>query len=180
MHPRVDVDVAALPAAGHTVSDSVSNAAHAAQCAFRALRLWLQVCEQRFHLAFACILAVWLCAAYWPALDHFHRADQWCYLVDTTHCHSFSETVSQFYSYNRTRIIAAGDAPLFRPVLFTLLAAERAAFGANTTLWQAASLTMHGIVCYLAMLVMVPPRHKSTQRDASGFWGATSKRLDRK
>jgi hypothetical protein len=97
--------------------------------------------------------AVWL--AYYPSLGHGPRADQWCFLLDTVGLQDFSTLVAHTYSYNRTSIVCPGDYHLFRPVLFALLSGEKALFGNNFALWQAAGILLHCLVMYLLLRVML-------------------------
>lgn len=108
----------------------------------------------RFDLGFAVVLVALIWTAYAPALHHPHRADQWCYLVDTRNCRGFWETLEYSYSYNRTRTVMPGDTELFRPVLFALLAAEKCLFEGNIAGYQAAEIALHALVCFLLLTFM--------------------------
>src|SRR4051794_1678883 len=93
-----------------------------------------------YDLAFAAVLVGLVWAAYAPSLKHIHRADQWCYLGDTLDSHTFGELLAQTYSYNRTRTICAGDTELFRPVLFAVLAGEKAVLDTDFAAYQAVGI----------------------------------------
>lgn len=105
-------------------------------------------------LAFAAALVALVWAAYWPSLKHTPRADQWDYLLDTADRHDFLDLVAHTYSYNRTRGIGRGDAALFRPVLFTVLAAEKAFFGPNLWMSQAVGVLLHCGVVFLLLTLL--------------------------
>jgi hypothetical protein len=105
-------------------------------------------------LGFCTVLAGFVWFAYAPSLRHAHRADQWCFLFDTMHQHGFLDTLAHSYSYNRTRTISRGDTDLFRPVLFALLSAEKAAFEGNLAAHQAVGIVLHCLVCFLMLTVM--------------------------
>jgi hypothetical protein len=91
--------------------------------------------------------------AYAPSLDHAHRADQWFYFLDTMDRDGFADTFVHTYSYNRMTNIAPGDRALFRPVLFSLLAAEREWFGYEPRGWHVAGILLHVTVVALFFLL---------------------------
>lgn len=97
--------------------------------------------------------AVWL--VYYPSLDHAPRADQWCFLLDTTGQEDFSTLFAHTYSYNRTRMVCPGDYHLFRPVLFGLLSGEKALFGNRFALWQATGITLHCLALFLLLRLLL-------------------------
>ncbi len=103
---------------------------------------------------FPVVLLVVIVATYAPALEHMPRADQWGYLLDTLDEHGFVETFASTYSYNRTRQVAPGDTDLFRPLLFLLLAAEKACFGTNFVGVQATGIALHFLVSWLFCLLL--------------------------
>lgn len=105
-------------------------------------------------LTFLAALFAFVAVAYGPALKHPPRADQWCWLADTRSDHTFLDTLRHSYSYNRTRKIGPGDTDLFRPVLFTLLAAEKAAFEGRITPPQALGIALHCAVCVLLLVLL--------------------------
>jgi hypothetical protein len=86
------------------------------------------------------LLVFW---AYFPATQHPPREDQWPFLLDTIDEDHVVPLIQQTYSYNRSRKIGPGDYLLFRPVLFTLLSAEKALFGARYQFWHLAGITIH-------------------------------------
>ena len=103
---------------------------------------------------FAAGLAVLVWLAYGPSVRHAPRADQWAFLVDTLDEPTFAGTLRASYSYNRTRTIAPGDTDLFRPVLFAVLAAEKAAFGFDLAGPQYVGIGLHYGVCLLLFAVL--------------------------
>src|SRR5260370_11188715 len=105
-------------------------------------------------LGFLALLAFLVWAAYAPSLRHPPRADQWCFLNDTQDRHRFFDILRPPYQPARTRRTCAGDTDLSRPVLFALLAAEKAAFGGDIVRPQALGLVLHGSVAYLLLLVL--------------------------
>lgn len=105
-------------------------------------------------LSFAGVLLALLWVVYAPSLEHTPRADQWCYLVDTIDQHTFWDIFSHSYSYNRTRRIMPGDTDLYRPLLFAVLAAEKAFFAADFVASQAVGIFLHwGVTCVLLLLL---------------------------
>ena len=105
-------------------------------------------------LGFLTALFVFTAVAYGPSLKHPPRADQWCFLADTRCEHTFFDTLRHSYSYNRTRKIGPGDTDLFRPVLFTLLTAEKFVFEGRISPPQALGIAFHCAVCVM-LLVLV-------------------------
>jgi hypothetical protein len=105
-------------------------------------------------LAFFAALFVFVALAYWPSLEHPPRADQWGYLVDTRSDHTFLDTLRHSYSYNRTRLTYPGDTDLFRPLLFAVLAAEKAAFEGRVAAPQALGIVFHCAACVLMLVVL--------------------------
>lgn len=108
----------------------------------------------RRDLAFLGVLWAAIALAYGPSLKHPPRADQWCYLADTRNDHTFGELLRNHYSYNRTRVAGAGDTDLFRPVLFAVLAAERAAFEGRVAPPQAVGIVLHCVLCALFLVLL--------------------------
>ena len=66
----------------------------------------------------------------------------------------FYDILRHSYSYNRTRVTGPGDTDLFRPVLFALLAAEKAAFEGRIAPPQVLSIVLHCAVCILMFVLM--------------------------
>jgi hypothetical protein len=93
----------------------------------------------------------WL--AYRPSLGHIARADHWYYLMQTMHQETLGDTLGRTYSYNRT--LSHGDYGLFRPVLFALLAVEKALFGHDFAWWQRTGVFIHlGVVGLFFLLLL--------------------------
>ena len=105
-------------------------------------------------LGFLAVLFTFVAVAYGPSLRHPPRADQWCYLADTIEDHTFLDAFQRTYSYNRTRLTDPGDTDLFRPVLFALLAAEKAAFGGRFEYVQALGIGLHCAACALLLVLI--------------------------
>ncbi|MBP0015931.1 MAG: hypothetical protein J7647_00045 [Cyanobacteria bacterium SBLK] len=101
------------------------------------------------------ILILLILTVFWPSFDHFHRHDQWDYLLDTFDKHRFNDIFSSTYSYNRTRLVAPGDIDLYRPVLFLLLGLQKSLFGVeHYAFWQGTSLLLHCLTaCFLFLLL---------------------------
>lgn len=108
----------------------------------------------RRDLAFLGLLCAAIALSFGPALKHPPRADQWCYLADVRGDHTFVDLVRHSYSYNRTRITGPGDTDLFRPVLFVLLAAEKAAFEGRVAPPQVLGIVLHCAVCAIMFVLM--------------------------
>jgi hypothetical protein len=92
---------------------------------------------------------------YRPALEQPPRQDQWAYLLDTVHEDRLLPLLTQTYSYNRTRVVGAGDYPLFRPVLFAILSVEKALFGQRHTLSQGVGITLHCAVVWVFLRILL-------------------------
>ena len=103
---------------------------------------------------FAVALVALIASAYSPALKHAPRADQWAYLADTAQFHGFWPLLAESYSYNRTRVIGAGDTDLFRPLLFVLLASEKYLFGGDFRFAQGIGIALHCCVCFLLLALL--------------------------
>src|SRR5271165_4531717 len=89
------------------------------------------------HAAATALLFGVILWAYHPSLDHMHRSDQWCFLLENIDNDSFPTILAHSYSFSRTRKLSPGDYPLFRPIMFALLSAEKGLFGNHFVLWQA-------------------------------------------
>src|SRR5690242_14785447 len=87
------------------------------------------------------LLVALTCLAYRPSVGHIARADHWWYLLQTADRETFGDIVAHTYSYGRT--VSHGDYGLFRPGLFTLLAAEKTLFGHDFAWWQRAGIFLH-------------------------------------
>jgi hypothetical protein len=106
------------------------------------------------NLGFAAALLALLWVVYAPSLGHTPRADHWDFLLDTMDQDSFLDVFAHSYSYNRTRSVAPGDTVLFRPLLFAVLAAEKAIFATDFAGYQAAGILLHwGVACLLLLLL---------------------------
>ncbi|HTU88903.1 MAG TPA: hypothetical protein VMF69_02300 [Gemmataceae bacterium] len=118
---------------------------------------WRRALLRPGHLAdlgFAGLLLAILWVVYAPSLEHTPRADQWCFLVDTIDQHCFWDIFAHSYSYNRTRQVMPGDTDLYRPLLFAVLAAEKAVFAADFASYQAVGILLHwGLTCMLLLLL---------------------------
>jgi hypothetical protein len=101
------------------------------------------------------LLFMLLQLAYAPSLDHGPRQDQWPFLIDTMDTDGFLDNVAHCYSYNRTRVVGTGDYQLFRPLLFALLSAEKALFGNHFSWWQSVGISLHCLVVFLLLLVLL-------------------------
>jgi hypothetical protein len=110
--------------------------------------------DQLADLGFAGVLLALLWLVYTPSLEHTSRSDQWCYLLDTIDQHTFWDIFAHSYSYNRTRRIDPGDSDLFRPLLFAVLAAEKALFAADFAADQAVGILLHWSVTCLLLLLL--------------------------
>jgi hypothetical protein len=98
------------------------------------------------------LLVFW---AYGPAMQHPPREDQWPFLLNTIQEDHFIPLVLETYSYNRSRKLGPGDYPLFRPVLFVLLSAEKALFGPRYLCWHLTGIVIHcAIVGVLLSLLL--------------------------
>jgi hypothetical protein len=105
--------------------------------------------------ATAVVLLLLVFWAYRPALQHVPREDQWSFLLDTVHEERFWPMLAGCYSYNRTREISPGDYPLFRPVLFATLCAEKALFGHRYFYWQATGIALHAAVVLVLLSLLL-------------------------
>lgn len=99
-------------------------------------------------------LLVAIVLAYAPSLHHPPRADQWCFLNDTTQHYELVDAVQSTYSYNRTRQTLPGDTDLFRPILFVLLAVERTLLEGDLWSTQLIGVGLHVVVCQLLLSVL--------------------------
>jgi len=99
-------------------------------------------------LLFPLLVAAAVFFTYPPSLEHMPRADQVWYLMDVAQDTTFFDLVAHSYSFNRTRHVAPGDTDLFRPVLFFVLASERAIFGNNFMAVQAIGLVLHFAIAF--------------------------------
>ncbi len=126
------------------------------------------------HKAIHATVMVGLCLAIWltyrPALKHGARDDQWNFLTDTRNQRHFKRLILRHYAYNRTSEMARGDYPLFRPVLYALLAGEKAFFGHRFLGWQAVGIIVHcAIVCLLLTLLLRLDRLGSPGEGSTGL-----------
>jgi hypothetical protein len=87
-----------------------------------------------------------------PSLQRLPADDHWYYLIDTVNYRTFGELVSHTYSWPRTRQVAPGDAGIFRPIFFTVLAVEKSLIGYRVELWQVPGFVLHILLTYLLYL----------------------------
>jgi hypothetical protein len=93
-------------------------------------------------------------AAYFPALFHMHRGDQWVYLLETIDCRGLWDSFCSTYSFNRTNRLFTGDTGLFRPALFFFLGLQKYLFGTNVILWQAVGIVLHATICLVVLAIL--------------------------
>jgi hypothetical protein len=106
-----------------------------------------------FALMAGLCLVIWL--TYRPSLQHAARDDQWNFLAETRNQRHFKRLLREQYAYNRTSEMARGDYPLFRPVLYGLLAGEKALFGHCFIGWQAVGIAVHCAVVWLLLTLLL-------------------------
>jgi hypothetical protein len=120
------------------------------------MRIWANFKrETAFHVLFLVLTFVGIAWTYAPTLGYMPRADQWAFLVDTMDEEDFAGILAKSYSYSRTRKVAPGDTDLFRPMLFAVLALEKAWFGNTFVLWQALGIGLHCVVVGLTFLLLL-------------------------
>jgi hypothetical protein len=119
------------------------------------VRFWAWYTPPWRHRTAVAALFLAVAATYAPALHHPPRQDQWSFLLDTVHEDRFWPMLVQTYSYNRTRVIGWGDYPLFRPVLFAALCAEKALFGHRYAYWQAVGVALHCGVVWVFLRILL-------------------------
>jgi hypothetical protein len=100
------------------------------------------------------ILLTAIALVYWPSLWHAPHSDQLVYYVDTLGHESFLDLVGHTYSYNRTRLVQAGDTQLFRPMFFVWQAGLKAFAGAYLEVCQGLGVVLHAVVCVLLWLLL--------------------------
>jgi len=114
----------------------------------------------------ALCLTVLTVSVYWPALQGVARADQLIYLYQTRQIHGLWPLISETYALNRVGPVI-GDAVLFRPVLYCVMAVERYLWGADFELWQLTSLALHTAVVLSLFVYFRFACVKAGQRDSS-------------
>jgi hypothetical protein len=105
------------------------------------------------------LVVVFVLTVFWHGLwAGAPRADQLAYLHQVSQYTTLHDILRYAPAWNRTH--SAGDAVLYRPVLYVLLGLEYACFGYDFTLWQALSIALHMLVALvlLAMLWKTPLR----------------------
>src|ERR1700712_5012914 len=107
------------------------------------------------HVPALLVLFLLIGWTYRPALGHPPREDQWNFLLDTFDEDRLVPLLLKTYSYNRTRVVFPGDYALFRPGLFALLSAEKAAFGHRTFYWQAFGVGLHCAVVWVFLGILL-------------------------
>jgi len=115
----------------------------------------MQIRKQKWKIIIFTGIAAFNIIIYYPSLFHIPRADQWCYLADTSDYEDLSSLVTRFYSYNRVRLFNPGDSILFRPIFFILLGIEKWAFGNNFIYWQLMGIILHLILVYFLLKLLL-------------------------
>jgi hypothetical protein len=123
------------------------------------VRFWEWYTPRWRHRTAVAILFLAVFWTYRPALKHPPRQDQWSFLLDTVHEDRFLPMLLQTYSYNRTRVIGWGDYPLFRPVVFAALSAEKALFGHRYVYWQAVGIALHCAIVWVFLRILLRLHH---------------------
>lgn len=96
---------------------------------------------------------------YFPSFSHLLRGETYTYLLDTQGDTTIGPLITKWYDYNYSRMYAAGDVWLFRPLLFVTIGLEKALFGLNYTYWRVAAFCMHllAICCLFRLLWRIRP-----------------------
>jgi hypothetical protein len=127
----------------------------------------------RSRSAAALVLLLLILVAYWPSLGHLPRSDQLDWLANTLEWRGrFWELLRHTYSYNRTRVIAPGDASLFRPLFFAVVAAEDALFRHHFALQQAVGIALHAAIAWTALRMAMASERPGIGRAVAFTWVA--------
>ncbi len=102
---------------------------------------------------------------YYDALWGPPRADQLIYLYEAAQLPSLADVVLHSPSWNRS--VSVGDHALYRPFLYLFLAAQYAAFGTNSFLWQGTSLALHALQCVLLLRLLQYCSSRTPARNAA-------------
>ena len=105
------------------------------------------------------VIAVAVCATFYPSLYHVARADHWCFLAECAPYDSWHSMVWNLHSYTRVRTFEQGDTMLFRPLLFAFMCMEAWVFGWNFFWWQAVGIALHLAAVY-ALLRLLWAMHR--------------------
>lgn len=100
------------------------------------------------RLPFALLLILCGSWAYRPALNRVFAEDQIPYFAELDGETSLAAGL-RLLDYSVVRQYARGDEALYRPLLFTAMAMQNAAFGRDFQAWNMASLILHLLVAYL-------------------------------
>jgi tetratricopeptide (TPR) repeat protein len=91
---------------------------------------------------------------YSPSLFHVARSEQNLFLYETADITNIKDLVIDTYSYARTRMFAAGDKILFRPLLYLCFSFQKWIFGYHFFFWQLTAILLHlGIVWQLTRIL---------------------------
>ena len=108
-------------------------------------------------IALGCLGVIFLGAfvfVYHQSLYHVARSDQLSYLSALGLTHDWYSLAVSTFDLNRKSWFPAGDAGLFRPVLYFLLGNERYFFEYDYFYWQLTGLVLHVIACLLLFKVL--------------------------
>jgi hypothetical protein len=111
--------------------------------------------HKALHVGLTALLCLVIWLTYRPALKHVARDDQWNFLTEARYQRHFKRLVAGYYAFNRTSVMGRGDYPLFRPLLYVLLAAEKALFDHRFAWWQTAGILVHCAVVYLFLTLLL-------------------------
>lgn len=92
-------------------------------------------------------------AVFGPGLTAAPQFDQTQYFLERQEWPTFAEAVQRL-DYSLARRYWKGDEAEFRPLLFLLMAAEYAIFGADMRGWQAVNLGLHVAVAFMLYLLL--------------------------
>ena len=109
--------------------------------------------DKKFYLIFSAIALINL-FVYFPSFSHISRSDNEVFLAEVAELNSLPALIQYSYSYTRTRLFAAGDAILFRPLYYVVLSLEKWLFGYHFMGWQITSFLLHlGVVWQLLRIL---------------------------
>lgn len=96
---------------------------------------------------------------YYPSFSHLLRGETYTYFLDTQGDTTVGPLITKWYNYGYSRMYAAGDVWLFRPLLYVTVGLEKALFGPNFTYWRIAAFCMHilAVLCLFRLLWKVRP-----------------------
>jgi len=96
---------------------------------------------------------------YYPTFVHLFRGEIYTYFAEVEQGSPVFSNITNYYKYEKTRLLSPGDPLSFRPLQWTVIGIENALFGINYVYWRIATFFIHLLAtfCLFRLLWKIKP-----------------------